>query len=86
MLKLLKQNDVVLAKEVISTDNEVDRFNLYVTRLLKIAVYKPRIINEIGLRSTDDCFGYRLITKYIERTADHAVNIAENVHYRSKII
>lgn len=73
----LEKNDLI-AKEVISTDNEVDRFNLYVTRLLKIALYNPRIIKEIGLLSTDDCLGYRLVTKYIERTADHAVSIAEN--------
>ena len=30
----LKTNDVLLVKEVISTDNEVDRFNLYLNRLL----------------------------------------------------
>jgi phosphate uptake regulator len=73
----LEKNDL-LAREVILTDNEVDRFNLYITRLLKIAVYNPRVIKEIGLASADDCLGYRLITKYIERTADHAVSIAEN--------
>jgi phosphate uptake regulator len=26
-----------------------------------------------------DCLGYRLVTKSVERTADHAANIAENV-------
>lgn len=77
--KALETKDVVLAKEVISSDNDVDRFNLYVIRLLKKAIFKPRIIDEIGLRSNDDCFGYRIITKYVERTADHAVNIANNV-------
>ncbi len=71
-------NDKGLAKEVVSTDNEVDRFNLYVTRLLKTAVYSPRLIKEIGLLNGDDCLGYRLVTKYVERTADHAVRIAEN--------
>jgi phosphate uptake regulator len=78
MLCCLEKNDL-LAREIILTDNEVDRFNLYITRLLRIAVYNPRVIKEIGLVSTDDCLGYRLITKYIERTADHAVSIAENV-------
>ncbi len=74
----LKSRDL-LVNDVIPTDNEVDRFNLYITRLLKIAVYNPRIIKEIGLENTDDCLGYRIVTKYVERTADHAVKIAENV-------
>ena len=78
-LACLATGDKGLAKDVISTDNEVDRFNLYVTRLLKIAVYNQRIIKEIGLANVDDCLGYHLVTKYVERTADHAVAIAENI-------
>ncbi len=34
----LRASDNSLAKDVISTDNEVDRFNLYVTRLLRTAI------------------------------------------------
>ena len=75
----LSTNDKDLAKEVISTDHEVDRFNLYVTRLLKTAIYSQRVIKEIGLVNGEECLGYRLVTKYVERTADHAVKIAENV-------
>jgi Na+/phosphate symporter len=75
----LKTSDNLLAKEVISTDNEVDRFDLYVTRLLRTALQNPRIIKEIGLESGNDCLGYRVIIKSVERTADHAVKIAENV-------
>ena len=75
----LKTRDNLLAKEVISTDNEVDRFNLYVTRLLKTATQSPQLTKEIGLLNCQDCLGYRLVTKSVERTADHAVNIAENV-------
>ena len=74
----LKTNDKLLAKEIISADNEVDRFNLYVIRLLRIAIQNPRIIKEIGLIDGNDCLGYRLVTKSVERTADHAVNIAKN--------
>ena len=39
----------------------------------------PRISKEIGLANSKDCLGYRLVTKSVERTADHAVKIAENV-------
>lgn len=75
----LKGLDHLQAKEVITTDNEVDRFNLYIVRQLKTAIQNPRIIKEIGLQNARDCLGYRLVTKSVERTADHAANVAENV-------
>ena len=78
-LTALKDLDTQLAKSVISTDDEVDRFNLYVVRQLKMAIQNPRTIKEIGLKSARDCLGYRQVTKSVERSADHAVSIAENV-------
>jgi len=78
-ISALKTRDNSLAKEVISTDNEVDRFNLYVIRLLKTATQNPQLTKEIGLLNGQDCLGYRLVTKSVERTADHAVSVAENV-------
>lgn len=75
----LKKLDSRLAEDVIATDNEVDRFHLYIIRLLKMAVQNTRIIKEIGLTNPRDCLGYRLITKTVERTADHAANIARNI-------
>jgi len=75
----LREIDHQLAKAVIDTDTEVDRFNLYIIRQLKLAIANPRIITEIGLSGARDCLGYRLITKSVERTADHAVSIAQNV-------
>ncbi len=75
----LKDLDYQLAKNVIETDSEVDRFHLYIIRQLKTAIQNPQVIREIGLTTPRDCLGYRLITKTMERTADHAVNIAENV-------
>jgi phosphate uptake regulator len=70
--------DYSLAKDVLKSDDDVDRFNMYIVRQLKMAIQNPRIINEIGLGNARDCLGYRLVTKSVERTADHAVNIAEN--------
>jgi len=75
----LKNLDSQLAKSVVFTDDEVDRFNLYVVRQLKVAIQNPRIIKEIGLKNARDCLGYRQVTKSVERAADHAANIAENV-------
>jgi phosphate uptake regulator len=75
----LKSLDEQLAEAVIATDDEVDRFHLYIIRQLKTAVENPRIIREIGLDNARECLGYRLVTKAVERSADHAANIARGV-------
>ncbi len=74
----LGTEDPHLAREIVSMDDEVDRFNLYIIRLLKVAVSDSYILKESGLKSPRECLGYRLITKSVERMADHAVNIAQN--------
>jgi phosphate uptake regulator len=74
----LKKLDYSAAKSIIETDREVNRFGLYIVRLLKLAVGNQRIVKEIGLNSQKDCLGFRLIAKAVERTADHATKIAEN--------
>jgi len=71
--------DYSAAKGVVETDREVNRFSLYIVRLLKLAVQKTRIVKEIGLNNPRECLGYRLIAKSVERTADHATKIAENI-------
>ncbi len=65
-----------LAAEVIERDDEVDRFYHFLLRQLNIAVRDRSIIQEIGLTSTRDCLGYRLVVKSVERVADHAAGIA----------
>lgn len=75
----LQKLDYSSAKSIIETDKEVNRFSLYIVRLLKLAVTNPRLVKEIGLSNQRDCLGYRLIAKSVERTADHATKIAENV-------
>ena len=77
-LLALKNLDYGSAKAVIETDREVNRFGLYIVRLLKLAVSNQRIVKEIGLSYQKECIGYRLIAKSVERTADHATKIAEN--------
>jgi phosphate uptake regulator len=65
-----------LADEVIERDDEVDRFYHFLLRQLNIAVRDRSVIQEIGLSSTRDCLGYRLVVKSAERVADHAAGIA----------
>ena len=65
-----------LAQEVVDRDDEVDRFYHFLLRQLNIAVRDRSVIQEIGLTSTRDCLGYRLVVKSTERVADHASGIA----------
>jgi phosphate uptake regulator len=78
-LQALSDQKKELAQEVISLDDEVDRFSLYVIRQLKAAVQSEMVLRDIGLSNPKDCLGYRVIVKSVERIADHAVKIAENV-------
>jgi phosphate uptake regulator len=71
--------DRQLAQAVIDTDDEVDRFSLYIIRQLKIAVQDSSVLKQIGLQTARECLGYRLIVKSVERVADHASQIARNV-------
>jgi phosphate uptake regulator len=78
-MQALKNLDKELAGDVIALDDEVDRFSLYTIRQLKAAVQDEKILRDIGLSNPKDCLGYRVIAKSVERIADHAVKIAENV-------
>ena len=74
----LRESNLDLGKEVIRSDDEVDRFSFYIIRQLKIAIQNEHLLADMGLVSPRDCLGYRLIVKSIERVADHTVNIAED--------
>lgn len=66
-----------MAKEVIKSDDEVDRFSLYVLRNLVTATQNGRVLREMGLKNPSDCLSYRVAVKSIERVADHACGIAD---------
>ncbi|HYZ60416.1 MAG TPA: PhoU domain-containing protein [Nitrososphaeraceae archaeon] len=65
-----------LAEAVIKSDDEVDRFSLYILRNLVMACQNERALQEMGLKGTADCLSYRVAVKSIERVADHAVGIS----------
>jgi phosphate uptake regulator len=74
----LQESNLDLAKGVMKSDDEVDRFSFYIIRQLKIAIQNEHLLPEMGLVTPRDCLGYRLVVKSIERVADHAANIAED--------
>ena len=76
MLSLAELNHE-MAETVIKSDDEVDRFSLYILRNLVIATQNERILQEIGWRKPSDCLSYRVAVKSIERIADHASGIAD---------
>jgi phosphate uptake regulator len=65
-----------LAATIIKSDDEVDRFSLYILRNLVIALQKQNVLQEIGLKGISDCLSYRVVVRSIERVADHAAGIA----------
>ncbi len=67
-----------LAREVIKSDDEVDRFSLYILRNLVMATQNGRVLREMGLKNPSDCLSYRVAVKSIERVADHACGIANH--------
>jgi len=74
-----KEANFDLAKEVVNTDDEVDRFGFYIIRQLKIAIQNEHMLKDMGFENPRSCLGYRLIVKNIERTGDHAVAIANDL-------
>jgi phosphate uptake regulator len=77
-VQTLSTDNPRIAKEVVNMDDEVDRFSFYVIRLLNVAAMDAHVLKESGIGTPRQCLGYRLITKSVERMADHATNIAQN--------
>jgi phosphate uptake regulator len=77
-MQALASSDRELAKQVLKIDDEIDRFGLYIIRQLKWAVQHPPLLGTIGLTAPVECLGYRIVTKSVERSADHAAKVAEN--------
>ena len=77
-VQTLSDDNPMIEKEVVGMDDEVDRFSFYVMRLLNVAVMDSHVLKESGIASPRQCLGYRLVTKSVERMADHASNIALN--------
>jgi len=72
----LRRRDTALSEEVIKRDDEIDRFYLFMIRQLTMAVLNRSLIREIGLGDPRDCLVYRIVSKSLERIADHATTIA----------
>jgi phosphate uptake regulator len=68
----LAEHDHELAVTIIKSDDEVDRFSLYILRNHVLAIQNVNTLQEIGLKDISDCLSYRVVVRGIERVADHA--------------
>lgn len=68
------KGDVVLAKETIAVDDEVDGLFEKIKQVISLAIRKNEIDGDYAIYAM-------MIAKYLERIADHAVNISEWVIY-----
>lgn len=76
-LKAFENEDIHLAKKVAEMDDEVDDlYGVTIKELFKLNQEKPD--------SFDTVTQLLLICRYLERTADHITNVAENVIYLVK--
>lgn len=76
-LKAFENEDIQLAKKVAEMDDEVDDlYGVTIKELFKLNQEKPE--------SFDTVTQLLLICRYLERTADHITNVAENVIYLVK--
>ena len=80
-IESLEETDIVHADVVISMDDEVDRFGMYMRRNLMLAVENENVLHDIGLKKPSDCIEYRTIISKIERIGDHASAIAKRVKF-----
>ena len=67
-----EREDVTLAREIIEMDDEVDRnYGEMIRSLLRLS-------DEKNLQQVTQL---SFIARYLERTADHTTNIAENIYF-----
>lgn len=73
----LKTQDSELLSNIIERDNEVDRLHWLMTRLTNMLLKDANLSEKIGMRP-ETAANLFLISRIIERIADHAVRFAEN--------
>ena len=75
-MEALRSGNLEQAEGVIKADDDVDRFALYVTKMLNGAMRNDVMLEDIGVESPSDCLGLRVVVKSVERIADHASKLA----------
>lgn len=74
----LKNKDKILAEDIISRDNDIDRLNWLVARQYNIMLQNISLAEKMNIK-VEMATTYFLISRIIERIGDHVVRIAENI-------
>jgi phosphate uptake regulator len=77
-IKVLQQQDIALAEDIIMREREIDRLHFLIVRQLKSAVKYSQVSERLGITQQQDCLGYRVIVKALERISDHVEKISQN--------
>ncbi|MBY9006912.1 MAG: phosphate uptake regulator PhoU [Candidatus Lokiarchaeota archaeon] len=77
-IKALKSKNKELSEEVIKRDNDIDRLHWLIGRQSNIVLRDIILSQRMGI-TLEDANHYQLMSRLLERIADHAVNIAKNV-------
>jgi phosphate uptake regulator len=76
-IKALKTGDKNLAEEVVKRDDDVDRLHWLVGRQSHIVLRDIILCQKLGI-TLEQASHFQQISRFLERTADHAVRIAKN--------
>jgi len=77
-MRALKNKDKHLAEEVIKSDNDVDRLHYLIMRQVSIVLSDIILCQKMGV-TLESAVQFQQISRFLERIADHAVKISENV-------
>jgi len=66
-------------EDIVKRDDDVDKFYLYIVRQMNLVALGLILPYEVGLSNVRESVEYVMISKSIERIADHAVRIAESL-------
>ena len=84
-ISTLTNFDEILLNNVIASDSDLDRLNLYVVRQLKYGIER-NMYREMGFSSPKEFLGYRIVTKNLENVGDNAVGTAKNILALKQVI
>lgn len=77
-METMKNWDSILAEDVISRDNDVDRLHWLIARQCSIILRNVNLVEKLSI-TPGIAVNYFLLSKFIERIGDHAVNIIRNI-------
>jgi phosphate uptake regulator len=77
-VKALENENKDLAEQVINRDDQIDRLNWLVERQAHIVLRDIILCQKMNI-TLEDASNYQLISRFLERIADHAVKIARSV-------